>query len=168
MGTVQIYALVEPGPDGACRYIGKARNAKMRFQGHLRDSRRRDTPVYRWIRKLLNQGQMPVMLVLRDVPEEDWARYEIGWIKEARDLGWPLLNVADGGEQPHCPREVRAENGRKIAKLRVSTPYKAEMYKLVQRLGICLQKGYGTPELRAKLRKLAEREPHIFPQWLDL
>jgi len=43
-----IYALTDPST-GEVRYIGKANDPSARLKSHLMDSRRRNTPVYRWI-----------------------------------------------------------------------------------------------------------------------
>jgi hypothetical protein len=49
--TAEIYGLLDPR-DGKLRYIGKAVCAAKRLKSHLRDARKRDTPVYRWINEL--------------------------------------------------------------------------------------------------------------------
>jgi hypothetical protein len=113
---VEIYALSDPR-SGEIRYIGKANNAQKRLKSHLRDARHRDTPVYRWIRKLAREGFSPSVIVLASV-QDDWQRVEVGFIAEGRSMGLRLLNVADGGNEPYCPPEVRAENARRAAKSR--------------------------------------------------
>ena len=164
----EIYVLTEPGPDGAVRYVGKANNSVARFKGHIRDSRRRNTPVYCWIRSLLAKGQVPGMLVLVAVADDDWERVEISMIQQARAAGCDLLNLADGGDQPKCPKSVRADNARMVAKLRVSTPEKKRIYELKRQLGMALKQGIGGEALRAKCRAIAKADPQTFPQWLNL
>jgi hypothetical protein len=41
------------------RYIGKANDSMKRLKTHIRDSRRRNTPVYSWIKKLASKGLVP-------------------------------------------------------------------------------------------------------------
>jgi hypothetical protein len=109
--AVEIYALSDPRT-AEIRYIGKANDAKKRLKSHLRDARHRDTPVYRWIRKLAGDGLSPSLTVLASV-ETDWQRMEVGFIAEGRSMGLRLLNVADGGNEPYCPVETRRANGPK-------------------------------------------------------
>lgn len=111
-----IYGLTDPR-DGAIRYIGKANNAKKRLAGHLRDSRRRRTPVYAWINKLRALGMAPGLVEMAQCEGDDWKDQERRLIAEHRPSG-RLLNVAEGGDEPHCPVEVRRENGRGAAKKR--------------------------------------------------
>lgn len=68
---VAIYALADPGT-GEIRYIGKANDPRARLKSHIRDSRRRNTPVYCWIRKLQEGGQEPSMAVI------EWA---VDWVE---------------------------------------------------------------------------------------
>lgn len=104
-----IYALTDPR-DGEVRYIGKANDARKRLRGHLRDARRRRTPVYNWINKLARLGLEPGMTVLVECDPECWKDEERRLIAEHRASG-RLLNVAEGGDEPHCPLEVRRRNG---------------------------------------------------------
>ena len=104
-----IYGLVDPR-DGSIRYIGKANDPASRLKGHMRDRFRRDTPVYRWMRKV----GMPGLVVL-SADCDDWRQEERRLIAEARARGDRLLNVADGGDEPYCPPEVRSNNGRRVS-----------------------------------------------------
>lgn len=94
---------------GNLRYIGKANNAENRLASHMRDSVRRDTPVYRWIRK----NGKPEMRIL-ELDCADWKESERRLIAEARASGARLLNVAEGGDEPHCSIEVRRKNAAKM------------------------------------------------------
>lgn len=105
----EIYALIDPR-DGAIRYIGKANDSRKRLVKHLADARRRRTPVYDWINMLAKLGMRPTFQVLEVA--DDWVEAERRLIAEARDRGERLLNVADGGDEPYCPPEVRSANAR--------------------------------------------------------
>lgn len=111
--AAEIYALLDP-VTGETRYIGKANDARKRLATHLRDSRRRDTPVYRWIRKLASNGMIPALTVL--CATDDWQQAEKNEIAKARAAGFRLLNVAEGGNEPFCPLSVRQANGRANSK----------------------------------------------------
>lgn len=107
-----IYALCDP-KTGEVRYIGKANCAESRLKSHMRDSRKRKTPLYSWIKK---HGK-PDMVILQENCE-DWREAEKAEIKKHRENGARLLNIAEGGDQPFCPLEVRQDNARKVTKMR--------------------------------------------------
>mgnify|MGYP003503946422 FL=1 len=129
----------------------------------MRDSVRRDTPVYRWIRK----NGLPSMIILH-ADCDDWKAAEIGAIAHHKAMGARLLNVALGGDEPFCPPEVRAANGSKIAKLRASTPAKKRMYELRRSLGQSLKQGYVSDATRDKMRLAAAKYPHMFSNWANV
>lgn len=100
MAEVKIYALYDPRQPDEVRYIGKAICEKKRLKSHIRDSRRRNTKLYAWIRKLSKSGMEPIIKVLMTVPEECWQQYEIEEIAKQRLINSRLLNIADGGNAP--------------------------------------------------------------------
>jgi hypothetical protein len=112
-GRIEIYGLHHP-ETGELRYIGKANNAARRLSGHLRDQRRRNTPLYCWIRKLTEQNLCPEVQVLLVCEPDAWERYERALIAQQRAHGARLLNLADGGDQPYCPPEARARHAQKM------------------------------------------------------
>lgn len=109
-GSIYALACVKTGE---IRYIGKANNPDQRLKAHMKDSLRRDTPLYRWIRK---HGQPELIIVQRNC--EDWRTAERREILRLRAKGFRLLNVADGGDQPYCPTSVRQSNGKASAEKR--------------------------------------------------
>lgn len=154
-----IYALKDA--DGSVRYIGKANDPDKRLKSHMRDSVRRDTPVYRWIRK----NGKPIMEVLTD-DIEDWKEAERRIIAEHRDAGHALLNVADGGDEPFCPKEVRAANGRKNAIVRETGPM-AELNVLKRRLGLARKNGHLRWKTEVRLGEMARKTPWLFPTMVE-
>lgn len=112
IARVEIYGLYDPNTH-ELRYIGKANDSKKRLASHIRDARRRDYPVYRWINKLLSNSRLPYIKVLLVTDSERWREEEKRIIKENRELGSKLLNVAEGGDAPYCSTETRAANGKK-------------------------------------------------------
>jgi predicted GIY-YIG superfamily endonuclease len=170
-----IYGLCDA--DGTVRYIGKANNVEKRLASHMREKDRRDYPVYRWLRK----NGRPKIVVLHECGlDEDWREVERRLIAEARARGEKLLNVADGGDEPHCPPEVRQANsqqlqahlamhpekrataGRAAALARTRTPEAKELWKLKKDLGLLLKQGFLSNAKRAQLREAAARRPDIF------
>ena len=115
---VAIYALSDP-ETGEIRYIGKANDPRARLKSHIRDSRRRNTPVYCWIRKLQEGGQAPSMAVIEWAV--DWVEAEKRHIAAYRAEGARLLNLADGGDEPACTAEQRRMNGAQVARSRNKT-----------------------------------------------
>lgn len=149
-GAVEIYGLIDPGT-GALRYIGKANNSHKRLASHIRDSRRRSTPVYAWIRKLADFGLEPDLLVLSICGDESWQWEERRLIASARSQGLRLLNVADGGDEPHCPPHVRAMNARKQYEGRRNDPFKFAVHAFLREAGQQL----------ATLKKIRPQAPQV-------
>tara|TARA_R110002051_G_scaffold22502_2_gene58162 strand:+ start:2618 stop:3172 length:555 start_codon:yes stop_codon:yes gene_type:complete len=165
--TVAIYALTDPRT-GADRYIGKANDAARRFKGHLRDARRRDTPVYRWIRKLDREGLIPGMRMVAKCEPQNWQRLEALLIEQARRRGAALLNVAAGGDEPFCPTEVRAANGRANARTIHSDPIRKAAWTLKRNVGEALKDGLISNKSRAALRQLANDPCDLFASFASI
>lgn len=91
--TTFIYALCEPGTR-TIRYIGKANNPQQRLQRHISTSTKKNHHLGRWIRKV----KTPFLLVLKEIPKNDWQSWEQCYIRNARMLGFSLVNVTEGGE----------------------------------------------------------------------
>lgn len=159
MDQAEIYGLYCP-ETGELRYIGKANNSKQRLKSHLRDSRRRETPVYCWMRALGQRGLVPGLRVL--CVTDDWRAKERALIQEHRLAGARLLNVADGGDEPLCPHEVRAANGAKNARELHADPVRRRMWFLKKQVMTGAKQGLLSEEARLKLRALAVRDPGRF------
>lgn len=162
---VQIYVLHD---DKEFRYVGKAVDAQKRLKSHLRDSRRRDTPVYRWIRKLAKNGQTPNVWVWTECHESNWPEVERKCIALARQMGWRLLNVADGGDQPKCDIETRRENGRKSAIARASTEAKKRLWHMKLIIGQSIKVGTLSERAKSFLREAAIKCPDKFGEYANL
>lgn len=156
-----IYGLYDR--EGRLRYIGKANDPDKRLKGHMRDCRRRKTPLYDW----LNKHGTPEMRVL-EVDCEDWREAERRLIAEARQRGELLLNLADGGDEPHCPVEVRQRNGRKTAEAIHADPFAKRIWEMKRQIGRALKEGLVSNESRAKLREAAAMRPDLFGLWANL
>lgn len=155
-GVVSIYGLIDPRT-GAVRYVGKAYDAAKRLQTHVRDSRRRNSPVHCWIRKLAESGLRPQIKVLETVAG-DWREVERRLRAEYRAAG-KLLNVADGGDEPHCSHEVRAANAAKLNARRASDPVFEGLRRLFQRIGceVHYLERAGKPERADRMRLALDR-----------
>jgi hypothetical protein len=157
-----IYGLCCPDTS-VVRYIGKANDPAARLKSHLRDARRRDTPVYRWIRKLAAVGKAPTMMVL-EADCADWKASERALIAKYRAAG-RLLNVADGGDEPFCSPEQRRKNGAANAAMIRSDPLRRRIWEIKRMIGYGLKRGEVSEAAKAKLRAAAQKAPHLFGQW---
>ena len=94
---------------GEIRYIVKADDPEKRLKSHVRDARRRHSPVCNWIKK---HGE-PAMIILASGCS-NWHSAEREAIELGRQLGLRLLNLADGGNQPKmASQKVLVSNARR-------------------------------------------------------
>lgn len=157
---VCIYGLYDSG--GELRYIGKADDPAKRLKSHLRDSIRRNTPLYAWIRK---HGAPEMRVLIKD--SRDWRADERRMIAERRPSG-RLLNLADGGDQPKSTKAQLAVAGQAAAVARQSTPAKRRLWELKRALGQLLKDGCVSESTRAKMRVAAARRPDLFGAWASV
>lgn len=160
-GKPNIYGLYDR--EGNLRYIGKANVPTERLKSHMRDSRKRNTPLYAWIRK----HGAPEMRVI-EAECDDWREAERRLIKEARDKGIKLLNLADGGEEPYCPPEIRSANGHRLVAKGRDDPKYAAIKRIKTQLGTAYYRGWCSDSLVDKMRAMAVQAPDIFGKWKDL
>ncbi len=132
---IYIYALRDPDSLNV-RYIGKAVDVDKRLKSHIRDSKIRNTPIYKWFRSL---QKTPVITTECVTNEQNWSFVERRIIKQYQDSGHDLLNVALGGNQPFCDTQTRAENGRKNAAAIHADPQRKRLWKLKKELSANLR-----------------------------
>lgn len=164
---IEIYALCHPVTE-EIRYIGKAKNSNSRLKTHLSDSKRRKTPVYDWINNLLKNNLSPKVIILETVSIEAWKETETKIIKKYREQGFRLLNIANGGDEPFCSKEVRAKNGKNNAAMIHNDPKKHRIWELKKNIGLSLKQGYVKESTKVKLRALAVRRPELFAEWVNI
>lgn len=138
--VVEIYGLIDPETH-ELRYIGKACDSRKRLLSHIRDARRRKTPVCSWVGSLAVRGLMPEVVVLEETGEAEWPARERYWIARGRDRGLRLLNLADGGDQPKQTRGQRAEAARAATRVRLSRIAGDERYKRIHNLKLWMGGG---------------------------
>lgn len=155
-----IYALCDPDT-AEVRYIGKANDPAGRLRSHIRDCRRRKTPVYDWISKLLSAGKAPEMFVVRHECA-NWQGEERHLIAKARAFGMRLLNVADGGDEPHCPTEVRRANAKKANESR--TGGMRGYWAMMRIAGALVRRWADMPEKAEKVAKLRDNMAYLRAQ----
>lgn len=99
MNRTSIYALADP-QTGHIRYIGKSNNPVIRLKRHISSTRVEKDITHRtnWIRKLLQFGKKPSLLILEWVPMSAWPLAERKWIALYKSQGEPLINHTSGGD----------------------------------------------------------------------
>lgn len=97
--TVFIYSLsTKKNPDNI-RYIGKASDISDRLKRHLSNyCLKEDTYKSRWLQKELKNGNIPIIEIIDEVPENEWNFWEQYWISQFKIWGFNLTNSTFGGE----------------------------------------------------------------------
>lgn len=100
------------------RYIGiTSETLELRLKRHLRDGQR-NPHKGNWIKKTKREGaHTEIVPYAVGMTFEDACDLEIFVIKELRAIGYPLLNISNGGEAPMFGRKATPEH---LEKLRVS------------------------------------------------
>lgn len=160
-----IYALTDPRTNEV-RYVGKANNPAERFARHIRECRRRRTPVYNWMRKLSAEGFEPGLIILETC--DAWQEAEIKWIAHYRAQSSRLLNLADGGNQPSCTPAQRSENAKKLNKHLKGNDLKNRVKWMKTDLTTRLRKGLLDERQKEKMRGWARDMPTIFGAWANI
>jgi hypothetical protein len=170
---VEIYSLRCP-ESGEIKYVGKANDALRRFRGHIRDSRRKNTPVCRWISSLAAKNTLPLLEILEQVPESQWKIAERNHIAKHRASGF-LLNLSKGGNQPFLSVEQQINSGKRLANSRLGyDANEKRLYEAKRVLGSYLKflerdKDYDRlQKWKANLRAIANRHPGRFDCWANL
>lgn len=107
----KIYGIADQ--EGRIMYIGKSNDPARRMKDHIKDCKRRKTPLYSWINKSLERGQQPQMIVLASALSNDWQSLEIQMISQYRKDG-KILNLADGGDQPKSNQAANKQNAQAL------------------------------------------------------
>lgn len=165
--AIQIYGLADPVTDEV-RYIGKAKNALVRYKGHLSKAATGKTPVYCWIRGL---SAPPKLVVLASCLTQDWQSVERQMIAQYRQTN-SLLNLADGGNQPKVSIETNRKNGKALAARLKSDPILARVQAAKKAMSMFLRhvktgkisKEVADPII-AKLRLAGHKNPRYFGEY---
>jgi hypothetical protein len=97
MENVFIYALSDPR-NNKIRYIGKANSPESRYRNHYNSSRDKNTHKRNWINSVRKDGFRPELLILDEVPKNDWHYWEKFYISLFKTWGFNLLNYTNGGD----------------------------------------------------------------------
>lgn len=91
-----IYLLIDPR-DNSKKYVGMSKDPNKRLKDHIYDSKRERTKKGNWIRKLVNNGLKPILVILEETDVENCAYWEEYHIKKLIGEGNVLLNYDDKG-----------------------------------------------------------------------
>lgn len=157
-----IYVLRHPETK-EIRYAGKASNPNKRLLSHINDMYRRDYPVYRWMRKLKEDGLCPELIIVGWF--EDWVSAEQRLIEVLRARGCNLLNVAPGGDQPYCSNETRSQNGKNLCSHLRENPELMRLRSLKARLVKLASEGSMTSKALNKILDAGKKHPDLLGSW---
>lgn len=165
----KIYGIADQ--EGRIMYIGKANNPTERMKQHIRECKRRKSPLYGWINKSLERGQHPQMIVLASATSEDWQSLETQMIAQYRKDGH-ILNLADGGDQPKSNAATNSRNGHALnAKLKANPlmqrirNLKRSMSKFIKDCESGLISKEAEKRVKDKLRLAGHRNPQLFGEY---
>lgn len=91
-----IYVLIDPRTYQV-KYVGQTHDPKYRYSKHICFQAGKS---YRasWLNKLRKLKIKPIMIIIEECDESDWAERETYWIRWYRKDGCSLVNATDGGE----------------------------------------------------------------------
>lgn len=146
---VFIYALLDPETSEP-RYVGKAKDARVRYTQHLSDKGRK-TYKQQWIAGLRKRGLTPLLEIVDCVPAPEWQNAERHYIAEYRRLGARLTNGDDGGYGGGTGPESRGRYCKRMLSKMYSDFLRHGQVKAAQRLA-------------SKLRSLYALRPDFMPK----
>lgn len=130
---VKIYVLKDPRTN-IVRYVGKtSQTLRRRLTGHLSDR----GVNYRtaWLNSLQSQGLIPIIELIDEVDEVEWAVAEQKWISFYRSTSDCLVNLTDGGDHnPTSTDEVRGKLSRIMLNLLEDPLYREQWLARMQSL----------------------------------
>jgi group I intron endonuclease len=99
MEKIFIYGIYDSEEPQLIRYVGKTKKKiQERLNQHIYLSKRKvKRPLYLWIKKLLDDGKKPEVVLIEETDDKEWVEKEIFWIRFYRK-NEKLLNLSDGGE----------------------------------------------------------------------
>jgi len=165
----KIYGIADQ--EGRIMYIGKANDPTKRMKQHIRECKRRKTPLYGWINRYLNNGYQPQMIILASATSEDWQGLETQVIAQYRSQGH-ILNLADGGDQPKSNSATNKQNAYALnAKIKSNPMLKRirELNRSITKfLKDCDKNSINTEivkRIKDKLRYAGNKNPQLFGEY---
>jgi group I intron endonuclease len=91
-----IYLLKDP-ISNEVRYVGKSDNPDKRFKEHIKKAKYSKTHKNNWILSLKDNGLIPILEIIDQVPSNECGFWEQHWIDQMKSWGFSLTNIANGG-----------------------------------------------------------------------
>jgi len=145
-----IYTLTDPRTK-VIRYVGKTNNPSVRLALHL--SEKRGTHKNNWIHQLSSLGLRPIMDVIEECADDNWAERERFWIAHFRSVGIPLTNLDSGGNAGKFQSEETKE------KIRAKAIGRKHSQESIAKMKATKAAGW-TPERRANYSKVKLGKKH--------
>ena len=99
---ISIYCLKDPDTGQVC-YVGRtSQSVDRRFIAHVSESQRANNRRCQWIKKILNQGKMPVIEVIDQCQPSEQQKKKQYWIEYYRSINPNLTNNTE--EERRAPR----------------------------------------------------------------
>lgn len=150
MKIARIYFLSDP-INYQIRYVGKTiKSLETRLGEHISAANRPRTYVQKWIKLLLDKGQIPKITETQQIHENESAFVEKKWIALLRSIGCPLTNLTDGGDgsSGYIPTEETRKKQSEALKGKNRKPKSEETKrKISESVKISMHK----PEIRKKV-----------------
>ena len=112
MNIIFIYGLIDPITN-ELRYVGKSVNPIVRLRKHISERNKHDSYKDRWIRKLINSGLKPELIILDEI-YNNWQYWEKFYILYFKSLGCMLTNGTLGGDEPPSTKGRRHSEQSKL------------------------------------------------------
>lgn len=94
---INIYKLICPNTFQV-KYVGKTKESlNKRLNKHIYN-KMNNAPVNKWIKKLILNGQKPIIELIEQVDLSIWSEKEKHWILFYKNQDFKLLNVTEGGD----------------------------------------------------------------------
>lgn len=108
-----IYILIDPR-DQHVRYVGKSNNPKERLKSHF--FAYKPTRKYGWLYKLRSLQLKPIMVIVDEVPMDEWQFWETYWYEQMIAWGFELYNSDLPGKGGHYKTMEERRNMKKPTK----------------------------------------------------
>lgn len=114
-----IYAICDPINDEVI-YIGNTFSLRHRMYFHLNKNTQKtlSTPISKWLYDILNKGIKPKIKTIEICSKEDSYDREKYWIRQHKENGCMLLNVALGGKGASGVSKVMSEESKNKIRLK--------------------------------------------------
>lgn len=105
--TTFIYTISTKENPNNIRYIGKTDNPKNREERHTQQYYLNEgTYKANWLKSEIKKGNTPMLIIVDEVPYDDWEFWEIYWIEQFKSWGFNLTNGTIGGEGISITKDV--------------------------------------------------------------